>query len=131
LQLATCNLRLLEGKNVMDRKQLKEILAAHADRLVNDEIDSDEYLDLTDAEELALLFDVAKQVSSTLRPVVPTPTFETELKRQLLTTAHLRRAEGYIPPNPSRDLLILAVILGFFISLAGFLLARRLRCQII
>jgi hypothetical protein len=115
----------------MDRKLLKEILAAHADRLVKGEADSDEYLDLltNPEDELAPLLDVAEQVRSTLRPVAPTPTFETELKRQLLTTAHLRRAEGYIPPNPSRDLLILAAILGFFISLAGFLLARRLRSQ--
>jgi hypothetical protein len=51
------------------------------------------------------------------------------LKRELLTTAHLRRVEGYRPPNPSRDLLVLATILALFISIAGFLLARRLRSQ--
>ncbi|MBI1877911.1 MAG: hypothetical protein HYR94_06750 [Chloroflexi bacterium] len=114
----------------MDKKLLKEILAAHADRLVKGEADGDEDLDLlTDAEELAPLLDVAKQVRSTLQPVTPAPMFETELKRQLLTTAYLRRIEGYQPPNPSRDLLILAAILGFFISIIGMVLARRLRSQ--
>lgn len=113
----------------MNKKQLKDILAAHADRLVNGETESDDKLDLTDAEELALLLGVAEQVKSTLQPVSPARTFESELKRQLLTTAHLRRAEGYTSPNPSRDLLILAAILGFFISLIGMLLARRLRSQ--
>ena len=116
----------------MDKKRLKEILAEHADRLVKGEADNDEDLDLlTDTEELAPLLNVAKQVRSTLQPVTPAATFETELKRQLLTTAHLRRIEGYRPPNPSRDLLILAAILGFFISLIGMLLARRLRSQTI
>jgi hypothetical protein len=114
----------------MDKKLLKDILAAHADRLVKGEADSDEDLDLlADAEELAPLLNVAKQVRSTLQPVTPAPNFETELKRQLLTTAHLRRIEGYRPPNPSRDLLILATILGCFISIIGMLLARRLRSQ--
>lgn len=113
----------------MNKKQLKDILAAHADRLVKGETESDNYLDLADGEELAPLLDVAEQVKSTLQPVRPGRTFESELKRQLLTTAHLRRAEGYTPPNPSRDLLILAAILGFVISLIGMLLARRLRSQ--
>ena len=113
----------------MNKKQLKDILAAHADRLVKGETENEDYLDLADAEELALLLGVAEQVKSTLQPVSSARTFETELKRQLLTTAHLRQVEGYTPPNPSRDLLILAAILGFFISLIGMLLARRLRSQ--
>jgi hypothetical protein len=115
----------------MDKKLLKDILAAHADRLVKGETDQDEYDDLFSdpAEELGSLLDVAKQVRSTLQPVTPARAFETELKRELLTTAHLRRVEGYKPPNPSRDLLVLATILALFISIAGFLLARRLRSQ--
>src|SRR5262245_10926390 len=115
----------------MDKKLLKEILAAHADRLVNGEADNDEYLDLLadPVEELAPLLDVAQQIRSTLQPVMPARAFETELKRQLLTTAHLRQIEGYHPPNPSRDLLILTTLLGIFISLIGMLLALRLRSQ--
>jgi hypothetical protein len=99
--------------------------------LVKGAAESDEYLDLLNdpAEELAPLLDMAEQVRSTLQPVAPTRSFETELKRELLTTAHLRRVEGYTPPNPSRDLLILAAILTLLISIIGWLLARRLRNQ--
>ena len=116
---------------MINKKLLKEILSAHADHLVKGEAQSQDYLDLLadPAEELARLFNVAEQVKSTLKPITLTRDFETELKRQLLTTAHIRRVEGYTPPNPSRDLLILAAILGFFISLAGVLLAWRLRHQ--
>lgn len=115
----------------MDRKQLKEILAAHADRLVNGAADDAEGLDLTDAEELVSLLDVAQQIKSTLQPVTPTRSFETELKRELLTTAHLRQREGYTPPNPSRDLLILAALMTLFVSIISWFLARRLRSQTI
>ena len=79
--------------------------------------------------ELSSLLGVAERVKSTLTPVAPTRSFETSLKRQLLTTAHLRHAQGYRPPNPERDLLILMAIVGFFLSLAGVLLALRLRSQ--
>ncbi len=115
----------------MNKKLLKEILAAHADHLVTGRAKGKDYLNLLadSEEELAPLLDVAERVKSTLKPIKPARKFEKELKRELLTTAHLRRAEGYTPPNPSRDLLILAVILGFFMSLAGVLLALRWRHQ--
>ena len=71
--------------------------------------------------QAAQQMDVAEQVKSTLRPVAPTRGFETTLKRQLMTTAHLRQAEGYSPPNPERDLLILMAVIGFVLSLAGVL----------
>lgn len=115
----------------MKRKMLKEILAAHADHLVTGQAKGKDYLNLlADPEaELEPLLEVAERVKSTLKPIKPARKFEKDLKRELLTTAHLRRAEGYVPPNPSRDLLILAAILGFFISLAGVLLALRWRTQ--
>lgn len=115
----------------MDKKLLKDILAAHADRLVSGAVDNAEELDLTDAEELMSLLDVAQQIKSTLQPVTPTRSFETELKRELLTTAHLRQVEGYTPPNPSRDLLILAALMTLFVSIISWFLARRLRSQTI
>lgn len=116
----------------MDRKLLKEILATHADKLVQGrQAKTEDYPELSpeDQQELALLLDVAEQVKSTLKPINPPRSFESNLKQELLTTAHLRRAEGYTPPNPSRDLLILLAIIGFIISLAGVLLAWRLRKQ--
>lgn len=115
----------------MDKKLLREILAAHADHLVKGKAKSKDYLKLlADPEaELEPLLNVAEQVKSTLKPVKPARKFERDLKRELLTTAHMRRAEGYVPPNSSRDLLILAAIIGFVISLAGVLLALRIRRQ--
>ena len=116
----------------MDRKQLKDILAIHADQLARGQHPrTEDYRDLSaaDRDELAPLFDVAEQIRSTLQPITPPPGFETNLKQELLTTAHLRQAEGYRPPDPSRDLIILAGIMGFFIALAGALLALRIRRQ--
>ena len=115
----------------MDKKQLKEILAAHADKLVKGQADETEQLELSaeEARELADLLNVAEKVKSTLQPISPTENFEEDLKRYLLTTAHLRRAEGYTPPNPSRDLIILAAFIGFVLSLAAVLLALRYRMR--
>ena len=117
----------------MNRKLLKEILSAHADQLIKGQAENKDYLDLLSQPEaeLAPLLSVAEWVKSTLRPVTPPNKFEAELKRELLTTAHLRRAEGYTPPNPSRDLFILLATLTFFASLAGVLLALRRRSQTI
>jgi hypothetical protein len=113
----------------MKRKLLKEILAQHADKLVIGQTKGETGHELAPEEEreLASLLDVAERVKSTLRPIAPDEKFEEELKRHLLTTAHLRRAEGYTPPNPSRDLLILVAVMGFILSLAGVLIALRVR----
>jgi hypothetical protein len=116
----------------MNRKLLKEILAIHADQLAQGrQVNTEDYPELSpeDRQELTPLLDVAERVKSTLKPVGPPRKFETNLKKELLTTAHLRQIEGYSPPNPQKDLLILLAIVGFFISLAGALLALRLRRQ--
>ncbi len=115
----------------MDKKLLEEILAAHADHLVQGKAKGKDYFKLLadPKAELEPLLNVAEQVKSTLKPVKPARKFERELKRELLATAHLRRAEGYVPPNASRDLLILAALIGFVVSLAAVLLAWRLRSQ--
>lgn len=117
----------------MNPKLLKEVLAAHADQLVTGLSDNQEYREHFEhpEDDLAPLLTVAERVKSTLQPVKPGHDFETELKRELLTTAHMRRLEGYTPPNPSRDLLILITVFGVVVALAGTLLALRLRSQII
>lgn len=111
----------------MDKRTLKEILAAHADQLVNGQATGKDYLRLLPEsdDDLALLLDVAERVKSTLKPVSPPHEFEEELKRQLLTTAHLRQVEGYHPPHPFRDLFIFLTALAFVFSLAGVLIAMR------
>ena len=117
----------------MKIKLLKDILATHSDQLLQGRhLRVEDYPDLSpeDQHELARLLDVAEQVQSTLQHVSPPRSFENNLKKELLATAHLRQAEGYVPPNPSRDLLVLAAIMAFFVSLAGVLLALRLRRQV-
>lgn len=113
----------------MNRKQLKEILAAHADQLVQGQGQTENRPELApeDRQELASLLDIAERVNTTLKPITPAGNFEASLKRELLTTAHLHRAEGYSPPNPSRDLLIFAAIVGCVVSLTTVLVVLKLR----
>jgi hypothetical protein len=115
----------------MDRKTLKELLAAHADQLLNGQAGSNDYArHLYDPDhELAPLLSVAERIESTLKPIAPTHEFEEELKRQLLTTAHLRQAQGYQPPRPFRDLFVFLAAIAFFLSLAGFFVASQARAQ--
>jgi len=114
----------------MDKKRLKEILSEHADRLVTGSIDQPDF-SINDEAELAALLAVAERVRSTLTPITPATGFEDELRRELLATAHLRRAEGYIPPNPERDLKILAAVLGFLVIFASVGVMWRLRSQML
>ncbi len=117
----------------MDKKLLKEILAAHADQLATGQFEDEDYIELSpeDKQELESLLYVAERVKSTLRPITPGQNFEEKLKSHLLTTAHQHQAEGYVPPNPDRDLLILVATIGFVLSLAGVLLALKLHRQAI
>jgi hypothetical protein len=116
----------------MSRKHFKDILSTHADQLLQGHRPTfEDYGDLSveDRDELSLLFDMVEQIQSTLKPIHPPRRFETNLKKELLATAHLRQTQGYRPPDPARDLLILATVMGFIISLAGVLLVWRLHHQ--
>ncbi len=103
----------------MDKRLLKEILAAHADQLVKGKATGKDYLTLLPEQdgELAPLLNMAERLQSTLKPIAPTNSFEQALKQDLLDTAHLHQTEGYIPPNPSRDLFILMTTAAFIVSL--------------
>ena len=76
---------------------------------------------------MAPLLDVAERIESTLKPISPPDKFEQTLKQELLSTAQRRQTEGYSPPNPSRDLFILAVSTAFIVSLAVVLVALKRR----
>lgn len=106
---------------------LKEILAAHADQLLKGKATGEDYLELLPDDELAPLLDVAERVQSTMRPM--SPANKEELKRELLTTAHIRQIEGYVPPDPTRDLFYFLVTIAFIISLGVVLVAMRQRGQ--
>ena len=117
----------------MDKKLLKEILAAHADQLLKGRATSKDYLDLLPErdEDLAPLLDVAERVQSTLKPITPTNKFERDLKKELISTAQQRQVEGYKPPNPSRDLFILMATAAFIVSLTTVLIALRRRNMLV
>jgi hypothetical protein len=119
----------------MDSRQLKDILATHADQLLQGRRQrprTKDYRGLSPADqnELNSLLNMAERVKYTLKPVHPPRLFESNLKKELLTTANQHRTTGYVAPDPSRDLLILTgIFLGFIFALAGLLLALRLRNQ--
>jgi hypothetical protein len=110
----------------MKRKLLAEILAAHADQLVNGQAD-DHYRDLfsTPDEDILPLLGVAELVNSTMKPVSIPRKFELDLKQQLLATAQQHQAQGYRPPHPFKDLLVVLAAFTFVVSLAAVFFATR------
>lgn len=116
----------------MDKRVLREILAAHADQLVNGKATGKDYLELLPErdEELGSLLGVAERVRSTLRPITPANHFERDLKQKLLSEAQRRQIEGYAPPHPFRDLFFFMAALAFILSLAVVLVAMKRRSQI-
>lgn len=108
---------------------LKEILAAHADQLLKGNATGEDYLELLPEsdEELAPLLDVAERVQLTIKSI--SPANKEELKRELLTTAHIRKVEGYVAPDPTRELFYTLVTLAFIVSLGFVLAALRQRGQ--
>ena len=113
----------------MDKKVLKEILAAHADQVLNGKVTGKDYLDLLPGrdEELGSLLNVAERIRSTLLPITPANRFEQELKQKLLLEARRRQVEGYNPPHPFRDLFYLIAAVAFILSLAMVLVTMRRR----
>lgn len=111
----------------MDKKVIKEILAAHADQLVNGKATSKDYLKLLPERnnELEPLLSVAEQIQSALRPIAPTNKFELDLKQELLAVAQRHQMEGYRPPSVSRDLLVLSATLAFILALGLLLISMR------
>ena len=111
----------------MDKKMIREILAAHADQLVNGKATGKDYLKLLPERnnELEPLLSVAEQIQSALRPIAPTNKFERDLKQELLAVAQKHQMEGYRPPSVSHDLLVLSATLGFILSLGLLLAAMR------
>jgi hypothetical protein len=107
---------------------IAEVLAAHADQLLNKETNSQDYVNLfPDHEgELTPLLQIAQRIRETLVPVAPSPEFEASLKRELLTAA-VKRAEAQKSRNHSpllqrRGVLIGAAV-GSAISVAGIIAA--------
>ena len=109
-----------------------EVLAAHADRLMDDGPESEDYLNLFPAyrAELTPLLEIAERVKAALVPVTPSPAFEAGLKQDLLAAAIQRAEERESRKQVSflrrRGLLIGAAV-GSVLSVAGIITALLLR----
>ncbi len=112
----------------MPENVLVEVLAAHADRLVGNQANGEDFLELfpDHKAELAPLLRVAERVKAVLVPVTPTPAFETGLKKDLLEAAIRRVEEQKSKKKVSflrrRGVLIGAAV-GSVLSVAGIIAA--------
>ncbi|UCC86056.1 MAG: hypothetical protein JSV81_14500 [Anaerolineales bacterium] len=112
----------------MPENVLVEVLAAHADRLVGNQANGEDFLELfpDHKAELAPLLRVAERVRAVLVPVTPTPAFETGLKKDLLEAAIRRVEEQKSKKKVSflrrRGVLIGAAV-GSVLSVAGIIAA--------
>jgi hypothetical protein len=110
-----------------------EVLAAHADRLMDDGPESEDYLNLFPAyrAELTPLLGIAERVKAALVPVTPSPAFEAGLKQDLLEAAIQRAEEKEEKKRVSflrrRGVLIGAAVVGSALSVAGIIAALLLR----
>ncbi len=114
----------------MQDKMIAEVLAAHADYLIDNEAASgEEYLGLFPAyrAELTSLLRIAERVRAALAPVTPSPAFESGLKQDLLVAAIRRAAERSDERSVSflrrRHVLIGAAAVGSALSVAGIVAA--------
>lgn len=110
-----------------------EVLAAHADHLMGDGPESEDYLNLFPAyrAELTPLLGIAERVKAALVPVTPSPAFEAGLKQDLLEAAIQRAEEKEEKKRVSflrrRGVLIGAAVVGSALSVAGIIAALLLR----
>jgi hypothetical protein len=110
-----------------------EVLAAHADHLMDDGPESEDYLNLFPAyrAELTPLLGIAERVKAALVPVTPSPAFEAGLKQDLLEAAIQRAEEKEEKKRVSflrrRGVLIGAAAVGSALSVAGIIAALLLR----
>jgi hypothetical protein len=110
-----------------------EVLAAHADQLVGNGADGEDYLNLfpTYRAELEPLLQIAERVKAVLVAVEPAPTFEAGLRQDLMAAA-IRRAEEQEKQRRifrlrRRGILIGAAAVGSALSVAGLVAALLLR----
>jgi hypothetical protein len=121
--------RLGKDKFTMSENMVVEVLAAHADHLIDNEADGEDYLNLFPAhrDELAPLLRIAERVRAVLVPVAPAPAFEAGLKQDLIAAAIQRTEEQGSGKRVSlfrrRRVLIGAAAVGSALSVAGIVAA--------
>ncbi|MBI2846143.1 MAG: hypothetical protein HYX86_06325 [Chloroflexi bacterium] len=110
----------------MDRKLIAEVLAAHADRLVQGQrTKAREILSVfSDDQNLEPLLEVAEEVKDTMAPVKPPPEFRRDLETKLLAEAQEALATEKPTPSMGRSviLIILAGLGSLILSIVGLIL---------
>ena len=118
----------------MPKNVIVEVLAAHADQLLSNQGDGEDYLNLFPAyrAELAPLLRVAERVKTALVPVTASPSFEAALRRDLLTAA-ARHAHEHTEIKRKRSAflrrreVLIGAAVGSALSVLGILAALLLR----
>jgi hypothetical protein len=110
----------------MDRREIGDILAAHADHLISPGAPLDQ--EPTRYEQVQGLLELAEHLQAILMPVEPDSNFRRRLHGDLLLEAQRQQAE------PDRGLLqqhrkgiVIGAVIGSIASVAGVILAVVLR----
>ena len=111
----------------MDSKQVREILAAHADSLVDGK--EGPPADFTRNDRVQGLLDLAEQLQGILVPVSPNVHFRRRLHGELLLEAQQRQSESdtSLFHQHRKGILIGAAAIGSVASVAGVAIAFMLR----
>jgi hypothetical protein len=110
----------------MDRKEIGEILALHADQLVHPHAPPER--DWTRHEQIRGLLDLAEQLQGILVPVEPDANYRRRLHGDLILEAQRRQAkpiEGLFQQH--RKGILIGAVIGSVASVAGVILAFVLR----
>jgi hypothetical protein len=111
----------------MDRKDERELLAAHADRLIDPTNGSP--TGLTRNERVQGLLDLAEQLQAILVPVAPDAHYRRRLHGDLILEAQRRQSEPRVGlfQQHRKDILIGAAAVGSVASVVGVAVAVVLR----
>ena len=111
----------------MDTREIREILAIHADELVNPEARPSRGLSRHD--RVQGLLDLAEQVQGLLVPVQPDIDFRRRLHGDLVLEAQRRQTAQEVSPlvQHRKGILIGAAAVGSVASVAGLVIAFVLR----
>lgn len=119
----------------MRKKQMIELLATHANRLIANQADEIDDMDLSDADrsQITQIKQFAGQIKETLVPITCSPEFKARLKQDLMT-AYALDTEGQAEQNRDRVpvlrrrwVLVGAAAGSVALSAAGILAAVLLR----
>jgi hypothetical protein len=111
----------------MDTKQVREVLAAHADSL--GDVQARPPAGLTRNDRIQGLLDLAEQLQGILVPVAPDVHYRRRLHGELLLEAQRRQAESEVSvfQQHRKGILIGAAAVGSVASVAGVVIAFVLR----